>query len=148
MQSQHINRHSYLKIQYNVFYRHFARYRHFDRLSISVYQVRWQRQRGQKRHISTMWCVSKLDYMIMSLRAKSERNYLQNSSRLRLFRKCTFHVCWSHNQKHMTCLLSEILISTTLLLSEICKLWITWLRNIKVAKVHLRSKRNCDEFWR
>jgi hypothetical protein len=63
--------------------------------------------------------------MIISLQAKSERNYLQNSSQLRLLRKCTFHVSSSHDQKHMTCLLSEILINTTLLLSEICKLCIT-----------------------
>jgi hypothetical protein len=46
----------------------------------SFYQVRWQRQRERKHHISTMWCISKLDFMIISLRAKSKKNYFQNSS--------------------------------------------------------------------
>jgi hypothetical protein len=77
----------------NVVYGHFAHYGHFDRhdrLRTSVYQVRWQRQREKQHHLSTMWCVSELDFMNISLRAKSEMNYLQNSSQLRLLRKCTF----------------------------------------------------------
>jgi hypothetical protein len=57
---------------------------------ISVYTVRWQRQRYQKHLISTTWCVSELDFMIISSRAKSKMNYLQNSSQLRLLRKCSF----------------------------------------------------------
>jgi hypothetical protein len=89
------------KTTYNVFDRHFARYRHFDRLDrlrISVYQVRWQRHRVLKHHLSTMWCVSELDFMNISLRAKSEMNYSQNSSQLRCLRKYTFRVFWSHDQ--------------------------------------------------
>ncbi len=62
---------------------HFVRH---DRLPISVYQVRWRRQRGQQHHLSAMWCISELDFMIISLLAKSEMNYLQISSKL-----CSLH---------------------------------------------------------
>jgi hypothetical protein len=78
-----------------VFDGHFDHYGHFDRhdsLRTSVYQVRWQRQREQQHHLFTMWCVSRLDFMIISLRAKSEMNYHQKSSQLRWLRKCNFCV--------------------------------------------------------
>jgi hypothetical protein len=74
--------------------------------------------------------------MIISLRAKSEMNYLQNSSQLRLLRKCTFCVFSSHDQEHMTCFTKRDLYVLIRLASH----------DIKLAKVHLRSKRNCDEF--
>jgi hypothetical protein len=47
--------------------------------------------------------------VIISPRAKSELNYLQNSSQLRCLRKCTFRVFESHDQEHMISLLSEAL---------------------------------------
>jgi hypothetical protein len=56
-----------------------------------------QRRRQQQRHSFIMWCVSKLNFMIISLRAKSKKNYLQNSSQLHLLRKCIFFVFWSHD---------------------------------------------------
>ncbi len=74
----------------NVFYRYFAHYGYFDRAESSVFQVRRQRQRHQASHLFAIWRVSKLDFMIISPRAKSEMNFLQNSSQLRLLRKCTF----------------------------------------------------------
>ncbi len=39
----------------------------------SVYQLRWKRQRGHAQHIFTPWCVSKLNYLIIPLRAMSSR---------------------------------------------------------------------------
>jgi hypothetical protein len=44
--------------------------------------------------------------MNTSLRAKSEMNYLQNSSQLRLLRKYTFDVFSSHDHQHMTCFIT------------------------------------------
>ncbi len=47
---------------------YFDQYHYFDRARSarsSICQVRWQRQREQKHHLSTMWCVSKLDFMII-----------------------------------------------------------------------------------
>jgi hypothetical protein len=76
--------------------------------------------------------------MIISLRAKSERNYLQNSSQLRLLRKFTFRVFSSHDHEHMTCFIKRVLHVLIRFASH----------DIKLAKVHLRSKRNYDEFWR
>jgi hypothetical protein len=52
--------------------------------------------------------------MIISLRAKSERNYLQKSSQLHLLRKCTFRVCRSHDQLHMTCFTKRVLYVVSL----------------------------------
>jgi hypothetical protein len=125
----------------NVLYHYFDQYHYFDRARStrsSICQVRWQRQREQKHHLSTMWCVSKLEFMIISLRAKSKRNFLQNSSQLCLLRKCIFRVFWSHDQSHITCFIKRVLYVLIRFASH----------DIKLAKVHLRSKRNCDEFWR
>jgi hypothetical protein len=54
-----------------------------------------------------MWCVSKLDFMIISFWLKSKKNHFQNSSQLHLLRKCTFQVFWSHDQSHMTCFIKR-----------------------------------------
>ncbi len=74
--------------------------------------------------------------MIISPRAKSEMNYLQNSSQLRLLRKCTFRVLSSHDHEHMTCFTKRDLYVLVRFMSH----------DIKLAKVHLRSKHNCYEF--
>jgi hypothetical protein len=74
--------------------------------------------------------------MIISPRAKSEMNYLQNSSQLYLLRKCTFRVFSSHDHEHMTCFIKRYLYVLVRFVSH----------DIKLAKVHLRSKCNCDEF--
>ncbi len=105
-----------------------------------------QRRRQQQHHSSTMWCVLKLDFMIISLRAKSKRNYLQNSSQLRLLCKCTFASFMSCDAnvtktyknrfvKHVMCRLIKHVMCD-------------WSCNQKTRKVHLQSKCNCDEFWR
>jgi hypothetical protein len=78
--------------------------------------------------------------MIISPRAKSEMNYLQNSSQLCLLRKCTFRVFSSHDHQHMTCLLSRNLSQDLNVLVRFVS------HDIKLAKVHLRRERNCDEF--
>ncbi len=74
--------------------------------------------------------------MIISFRAKSEMNFLQNSSLLHLLRKCIFFVFSSHDHEHMTCFVKRYLYVLIRFVSH----------DIKLAKVHLRSKRNCDEF--
>ncbi len=132
---------SKLIISDNVFYRYFDQYGYFDRARSayrSVFQVRWQRQRDDSSHIFAIWRVSKLDFMIISPRAKSKMNFLQNSSQLRLLRKCTF-------ASLMSC--DTNLIKTykyRLIKHVMC----SWLCDEKTRKVHLRSKCNCDEFWR
>jgi hypothetical protein len=45
--------------------------------------------------------------MNISLRAKSEINYLQNSSQLDCLRKCFLCVFESHDQHHMTCFIKR-----------------------------------------
>jgi hypothetical protein len=120
----------------NVFYRYFAQYGYFDRAESSIFQVRWQRQRDDSSHIFAIWRVSRLDLMIISPRAKSEMNFLQNSSQLHLLRKCTFRVFSSHDHEHMTCFIKRYLYVFVKFVSH----------DIQLAKVHLRSKRNCDEF--
>ncbi len=121
-----------------MFYRYFDQYDYFDRTYRSIFQVRWQRQRDDLSHIFVIWRVSRLDFMIISSRAKSKMNFLQNSSQLRLLRKCTFRVFSSHDHEHMTCFIKRYFHVLIKFVSH----------DIKLAKVHLRSKRNCDEFWR
>jgi hypothetical protein len=53
---------------------------------------RRQRRRQQHHQLSTMWCVSELDFMIISLRATSKWNKYQLWRQLHLIRKCTFDV--------------------------------------------------------
>jgi hypothetical protein len=48
--------------------------------------------------------------MNISSRAKSEMNYLQNSSQLRLLRKCTFDVFSSHDHLHMRCFTKQTFV--------------------------------------
>jgi hypothetical protein len=55
-------------------------------------QVRRQRQQQQQSHSSIMWCISKLDFMIISLRAKSKSNKKHSSKRVHLLRYCTFRL--------------------------------------------------------
>jgi hypothetical protein len=49
-----------------------------------------------------------------------------------------FRVFSSHDQEHMTCFIKRVLYVLERFPSH----------DIKLAKVHLRDKRNCDEFWR
>jgi hypothetical protein len=93
-----------------------------------------------------MWCVSELDFMIISLRAKSERNYLQKSSQLRLLRKCTF-------ASFMSCDANLTKTYKTRLVKHVmCRLikhvMCDWSCDQEARKVHSRRQHNCDEFWR
>jgi hypothetical protein len=118
---------------------HYLRHEHYlISLQIIFSSRRRQRRRQQQHHFSTMWCISELDFMMISLRAKSKRNYLQNSSQLRLLRKCTFASFMSCDtnltKKYKTRLVKHVMCH--------------WSCDQKTRKVHLRSKCNCDEFWR
>jgi hypothetical protein len=53
---------------------------------------RRQRRRQQHHHLSTMWCVSKLDFMIISLRATLKWNKKNSSKRVHLLCDCTFQI--------------------------------------------------------
>jgi hypothetical protein len=48
--------------------------------------------------------------MIISLRAKSEINYLQISSQLRLLKKCTFASLMSCDVAYKCCLVKDVMI--------------------------------------
>ncbi len=66
----------------NVFNRYFINHRYFSSLK-SIFSSRCcQRRRQQHHYLSTMWCVSKLDFMIISFRAMLKSNKLQ--------RRCKF----------------------------------------------------------
>jgi hypothetical protein len=58
--------------------------------------------------------------MIISLRAKSKRNYLQNSSPLRLLRKCTFATLmfFSHVMQSLQISLSKSVVFIKISLSK------------------------------
>ncbi len=74
---------------------------------------RRQRRRQQQHHSFIMWCVSKLNFMIISFRAKSKKNYLQNSSQLRLLRKYAFASFMSCDanliKTYKTCLIKHVM---------------------------------------
>jgi hypothetical protein len=73
----------------NVFYHYLAQSR-----SELVQFVKYDDSDNKSNNItySLCECVSKLDFMIIFPRAKSEMNYLQNSSQLCLLGKCKFDV--------------------------------------------------------
>jgi hypothetical protein len=74
----------------NVFYHYLSQYHYLGHLYITQSQVRRQRQQQQESHSSTMWCISELDFMIISLRAKSKSNKKHSLKRVQRRRKSSF----------------------------------------------------------
>jgi hypothetical protein len=58
----------------------------------SVFQVQRQRQQEQQYYYSIIWCVSKLDFMIILLETTLKLNKNHSSKQVHLLRNYTFHV--------------------------------------------------------
>jgi hypothetical protein len=79
-----------------VFGHYFTSGHYFSSLKSIISSRRRQRRRQQHHHLSIMWCVSKLDFMIISLRATSKSNKKHSLKRVHLLRKCSFQIVDSH----------------------------------------------------
>ncbi len=81
-----------------MFDRYFTNDRYFSSLKPIFSSRRRQRRRQQHHHLSTMWCVSELDFMIISLRATSKSNKKHSLKRVQRHCKSSFASCESCDQ--------------------------------------------------
>ncbi len=109
-------------------------------------QIRRQQQQQQQHHSSIMWCISKLDFMIISLRAKSKSSKKHSSKRVHLLCYCTFKffvfTCSRSHDINNNYLINKNSITW----HAVCKKWFSTslytLRRTLFIWFWLRSKRN------